>query len=237
MNITLQGSKVTEEQVAESVAKHIAALSTGRKELYVCDLHIGHPPDDRLMALTRIVEKTCPDKIVCHGDTFHKNEVDLPDIYKTKDWLTFKGLATIIPTYVIPGNHDFDLVAEQIFPAQLIQPYLDDYGYWHCHGHEYDPIQQLPRWWQKLWAKWFSKTPYQLLQPHDGNPLYLDACQLIHTRIMNERKFKGYIFGHTHLPGHMSFPDLNLDMWNGGDFVDSFSCIVRTDDKLELITL
>jgi UDP-2,3-diacylglucosamine pyrophosphatase LpxH len=206
-------------------------------ELYVSDLHCGHG-DNKLAPLADFAWQLRPNKIVVKGDCFHLNEVPLADIYKTQDWHTFKGMAATFPTEVIKGNHDWDLTPDDITPALLVPPYLDAWGYYHCHGHEYDPISCLPHWWHELWAKLIgAKTPYQLLQPHDGNPLYLDACQVIHTRIMNERKFKGYIFGHTHLPMHMNFPDLNLDMWNCGDWVDSHSCIVRRDNKLELVIL
>jgi UDP-2,3-diacylglucosamine pyrophosphatase LpxH len=208
------------------------------KELYVSDLHIGLPPDDRLIGLYPIIERVCPDKILCHGDTFHRNEVTLADIYRTKDWRTFKGLAAIIPTEVIKGNHDWDLTPEDISPAKLINPYVDAWGYYHSHWSEYDPICSLPHWWHELWARIVGKgTPYQLLQPKQGNKVYNDACALILASIENEHKYKGYIGGHTHKPLHEWLPDADLDIWNCGDWVDSKSCIVRTDDRLELVQL
>jgi UDP-2,3-diacylglucosamine pyrophosphatase LpxH len=54
---------------------------------------------------------------------------------------------------------------------------------------------------------------------------------------MQEHKYAGYIGGHTHKPGHLQFWDTPMDIWNAGDFVDSMTCIVRTDDKLDLTIL
>jgi hypothetical protein len=177
-----------------------------------------------------------PDKVTVLGDCFHKNEVELADIYRTNDWKVFKGIAATFPTEVIAGNHDVDLNPDDVTPALLVPPYLDAWGYYRSHWSEFDPIQRLPHWWQRWWAQRFAKTPYQLLQPDAGNPLYNLACQYIHTQMMNEHRYKGYLGGHTHMPMHLWLPDTKLDLWNCGDWVGSSSVVVRCDDSMKLIT-
>jgi UDP-2,3-diacylglucosamine pyrophosphatase LpxH len=178
------------------------------------------------------------DRIVIHGDALHLNKDPLPAVLDTNDWRLLDSVAGSIPVEIIPGNHDFGLeklVGQALGNCRVISPYLDAWGSWHSHWHEYDPIFGLSRWWYQHLAHFFKKTPYQLLQPKAGNPIYLSACQVIHTNIINRRRHKSYIGGHTHLPMRMDMPDLGLELWNCGDLVDSNSGIVRKGVQLEQI--
>jgi len=210
-------------------------------ELYLSDLHIGLEPDGRLDVLPGWLAAHPPGKIIVHGDTLHLAESTLAQVMDTRDWRTLESLARQIPTEIIPGNHDYQLekkTGEALGGCRIIAPYVDKWDCWHSHWHEFDPITNISQWWYRAFAHYFIKTPYQLLQPKTGNPVYLSACQVIHTNILNRRRHKIYIGGHTHLPLDMIIPDLGIELWNCGDLVDSFSAITREDDnQLRLIFL
>lgn len=219
--------------------------------LYLSDLHIGFTNYPRLLELENFVVRNKIQVTVLHGDTFHLNEIPWEEIVRTADCRIIKAISCVAPTELILGNHDFDYpkYASDLPNIKIIEPYEDEYGRWHSHWCEFDPVFQLsPKWFLRFWANMFRghKTP-GILKQGLNNRAWIASCQVIHTNILLDRirneegedigpRYKEYIGGHTHFYMDWDVREAGIQLWNCGNFCQKpYTGILETDGKLEII--
>ena len=209
------------------------------------DLHIGyeHANHDKILSFFDIVEEQA-DKLILCGDIFDLwrypydkilNTVK-PDFLKVMSHL--KQTAAKVPTIIIPGNHDYNLMAlwedYRDYNVSLADSIEKD-GIYYIHGWKFDVIQRflsfLYRWlvfkFPYIYQRFFKK-PSQILSPNDvQSPLTItihneaDQYAVIHN-------LNYVVMGHTHKP---IIRDHVIDC---GDFIGSTSYVILTDGMPEL---
>ena len=146
---------------------------------------------------------------------------------------------------VIPGNHDWniELFSSYLQPIQIIAPFSED-GIYYCHGHQWDWVSLImgtpvdPVYWSVafpfvfppalgIWiiSQWFAEEKDR----------YFWGIAIIHERAAEFARRNGYhsvVFGHTHYPSVELRGGINL--YNCGDFVDSYSYLVEENGIIEL---
>lgn len=156
-----------------------------------------------------------------------------------------RAIAQKKPVLIMPGNHDWNLAVHQslLEPARLIKPFAED-GIYYCHGDKFDWVSFImgtpvdPVYWSVafpfvfppgigIWIinKWFGKK----------EDTYFWGIAWIHERIAAFARKNGYhtaVFGHTHYPAIEIRGGINL--YNSGDFVDSYSYLVQKNGNIEL---
>ena len=222
------------------------------KKFILSDLHIGHK-DAQYNAMDEVIayirkEARPGDEIWGLGDWFHMYENGFEHCLIHPMTLKFRDLATMVPTALLPGNHDHILekyrdnpaLANPISPIKLIKPFMED-NIWYCHGHEYDPsVQYIPH--QLMWL--WNHLPQKKITP--GNlkigfmtERYMMLVYLVQSRALinlqqkvkkEHQECKGIVFGHTHLPLHQRSPEL-LFLLNDGDMRHSSTFTI--EDAME----
>jgi UDP-2,3-diacylglucosamine pyrophosphatase LpxH len=221
------------------------------KKFILSDLHIGHKNAqydvmDQAISYIRQNAKT-GDEIWGLGDWFHMYENGFDYCLRHPMTQKFCSLAGLIPTKLLPGNHDHALekfrdnpsLGNPISPIKLIKPFMHN-EIWYCHGHEYDPsVQYLPRpiWW--LWNHLPQKKTPGNFRPDFINERFIMLVYLVHSRALlnlqkkvkqEHQECKGIILGHTHLPLLQVSPEL-LFLLNDGDMRHSSTFTI--EDELE----
>jgi UDP-2,3-diacylglucosamine pyrophosphatase LpxH len=221
------------------------------KRFLLSDLHIGHEGAQyKVMeqAITYIRQNAqVGDEIWGLGDWWHMYENGFRYCLHHPMTQQFLNMARIIPTKLVPGNHDHELekyrdnpaLGNPISPIDIVKPFMDK-GIWYCHGHEYDPsVQYIPKWLIWLWNQVTHKITPGNLKRSDITQRYIMLVHLVHSRALinlNERaqkegvKYKGIVMGHTHLPLHQESPDL-LFLLNDGDMRHSSTFTMEDDNE------
>ena len=227
------------------------------KKFILSDLHIGHK-DAQYNAMDEMIgyirkEARPGDEIWGLDDWFHMYENGFEHCLIHPMTLKFRDLATMVPTALLPGNHDHILekyrdnpaLANPISPIKLIKPFMED-NIWYCHGHEYDPsVQYIPH--QLMWL--WNHLPQKKVTP--GNlkmgfmtERYMMLVYLVQSRALinlqqkvkkEHQECKGIVFGHTHLPLHQRSPEL-LFLLNDGDMRHSSTFTIEDDMEFHQMT-
>ena len=209
------------------------------------DLHIGyeHSKHDKILSFFDIVEQHADELILC-GDIFdlwrypyHKmlNTVK-PQFKEVMSHL--KQTAAEVPTTIIPGNHDYNLMKlwknHGEYNVIIADPFTKENIYF-CHCWNFDIIQRFGsfsyRWlvfkFPSIYQRFFKK-PSQLLSPKDEiNPLIIAINKEANQYALNHN-LNYVVMGHTHIP---VIQDHLIDC---GDFVDSASYVILNDGVPEL---
>ncbi len=227
------------------------------KKFILSDWHIGHK-DAQYDVMDHVItyirqEAQAGDEIWGLGDWFHMYEngfehcLDHPMTQKVLD------LAGLIPTKLVPGNHDHVLekyrdnveLGNPISPIKLVKPFMEA-GIWYCHGHEYDPsVQYIPA--QLMWL--WNHLPQRKITPGNlrGNFIterYIMLVYLVHSKALlnlqekvkkEHQECKGIVLGHTHLPLYQRSPEL-LFLLNDGDMRQSATFTVEDDMEFSHLT-
>jgi len=209
------------------------------------DMHIGYEYSNHLKIkeFFNTVKENADGLILC-GDTFdlwrypyHKilNTVK-PDFVDVMSHL--KQTAAEVPTTIIPGNHDYNLMKLWKNYGEYNVSITDSFkkkGIYFCHGWKFDIMQRFLsfayRWlvykFPSIYQRFFKK-PSQLLSLHDEpNPL----CIAIHNEAEQyalNHNLNHVVMGHTHNP---VIQDHIIDC---GDFVHNTSYVILDNGVPEL---
>ena len=209
------------------------------------DMHIGYEYSNHLKIkeFFNIAKENADGLILC-GDTFdlwrypyHKilNTIK-PDFEDVMSHL--KQTAAEVPTTIIPGNHDYNLMKlwkdYGEYNVSIVDPFEKE-GIYFCHGWKFDMMQRLGsiayRWlvyrFPSIYQRFFKK-PSQVLSPND-EPYSLSIE--IHTeaeKYAQKHNLIHVVMGHTHIP---IIKDPIIDC---GDFVDSASYVILDNGVPEL---
>jgi UDP-2,3-diacylglucosamine pyrophosphatase LpxH len=221
------------------------------KRFLLSDLHIGHESAqyDVMDQTINYIRQNArdEDEIWGLGDWFHMYESGFEYCLRHPMTQKFRDLAGLIPTKLVPGNHDHELekyreepaLGNPISPISIVKPFKDN-GIWYCHGHEYDPsVQYIPQWFMWFWNHIPHKITPGSLKSSFITERYIMLVHLVHSRALisinekNEKegqKYKGVVLGHTHLPMHQESPDL-IFLLNDGDMRHSSTFTVQDDSE------
>jgi UDP-2,3-diacylglucosamine pyrophosphatase LpxH len=149
-----------------------------------------------------------------------------------------KQTAAKVPTIIIPGNHDYNLMTlwsdHKDYNVSLADS-IEKEGIYYTHGWKFDVIQRfvsfLYRWlvfkFPSIYQRFFKKPSQILPQNGEQSPLTIaihneaDQYAVIHN-------LNYVVMGHTHEP---VIRDHVIDC---GDFIDSASYVILTDGVPEL---
>ena len=209
------------------------------------DMHIGYEYSNHLKIkeFFNIVKENADGLILC-GDTFdlwrypyHKilNTIK-PDFEDVMSHL--KQTAAEVPTTIIPGNHDYNLMKlwkdYGEYNVSIVDPFEKE-GIYFCHGWKFDMMQRLGsiayRWlvyrFPSIYQRFFKK-PSQMLSPNDEPyPLSIKIHNEAEQYALNHN-LNHVVMGHTHIP---VIQDHIIDC---GDFVDSASYVILDNGVPEL---
>ena len=211
------------------------------KTLFFSDAHIPYT-DERFL---KFIEMACidpdVDAVYGLGDTFDLLRRDFAEIIAcepgAKCISVLRGLASIKPVWLLPGNHDVDLIkwAAGLNPIEVMGRHVFCDGYLLTHGYEYDLLCRSLPW--RLLAKvlpWWFKSPSQLKAAGQSHK-YNKQVGLIHGMAIADVEatdsFDGIIMGHTHQLLIIS-TESNKTVADCGDFLDSASYLCLQNGQI-----
>jgi len=213
------------------------------------DMHIGYENSNylKIKEFFDIVNENADGLILC-GDIFdlwrypyHKilNTVK-PDFKNVMSHL--KQTAAEVPTTIIPGNHDYNLMKlwknYDEYNVSIADPFEKE-GIYFCHGWKFDIIQRFGSFayawlvykFPSIYQRFFKK-PSQILSQvislkDKPNPLSIAIHNEAEQYALNHN-LNHVVMGHTHIP---VIQDHVIDC---GDFVDSTSYVILDNGVPEL---
>lgn len=216
------------------------------ERVYVAsDFHIGSGQEDgeRIIQLLEEVGREAS-LFVGNGDIIDlwRNTVD--NIIGQPAHQALVETTRRVPTILIRGNHDWALprFAPRLgLEGARVVTHLARDSYFFAHGWTFAPIQRLLKPIFPLIRRWYPHI-YQNLSPHpqelkrEGKEdQYVANVALIHYQAITwaqREKYRAIFLGHTHCPANIKIR--NMELWDSGDFVDSFSYIILEDGKPKL---
>lgn len=209
------------------------------KRLNVSDIHIGLEPDGRMHRVLDFCAKEGPDEVVFHGDTFHLNELGEDACYTLDNKLLYELFITY-HIKIIPGNHDWNL--REFTPSlPIVEPFIDEVGYYHSHWNEFDSLMQWPHWWHLIIGRIFGRKKTPLILKEQDSEAFAIYCGAIEANALqwayHNIESKTLIGGHSHRPMEAHYHDSGVNLWNTGDLVDSFSGILQEGKELRVVRL
>jgi len=209
------------------------------------DLHIGYERTnyEKILSFFDIVEDQADELILC-GDIFDLWRYPYPKILNTvkPDFNNvmshLKQTAAKVPTTIIPGNHDYNLLTlwenYNEYNVSITDPFEKE-GIYFCHGWKFDIMQRFGsffyRWlvfkFPSIYQRFFKK-PSQVVSKYDKPDSGSIRTHNEANQYVLNNNLKYVVMGHTHIP---VIQDHIIDC---GDFVDSCSYIILTDGVPEL---
>ena len=209
------------------------------------DMHIGyeHTNYPKIEEFFNIVREDADELILC-GDTFdlwrypYKKMLNTVKPHFIDVMYNLKQTAAEVPTTIIPGNHDYNLMKlwknYREYNVSMAE-HIEKYGIYFCHGWNFDLLQRLGSF-LYIWLvikypyiyQRFFKTPSQLKSRDDEPDSLSIATHKQANKYAITNNFKYVVMGHTHIP---VIQDKIIDC---GDFVDSVSYVILDNGVPEL---
>ena len=209
------------------------------------DLHIGSGQEDgeRIIQLLEEVEREAS-LFIGNGDVIDLWRNTTENILSQPAHHALVETANRVPTVLIRGNHDWALPR---FATRLglkgarVVTHLAGDGYYFAHGWRFAPTQRLLKPIFPLIRRWYPYI-YQRFAPHprelkgEGKEdQYVATVAFIHFRAIawaQRKRYRAIFLGHTHCPTSLRIR--NQELWDSGDFVDSFSYIILENGRTQL---
>jgi UDP-2,3-diacylglucosamine pyrophosphatase LpxH len=221
-------------------------MAGGFMKLYCAsDLHIGYENSNhqKIKQFFNIVRENADELILC-GDVFDlwrypydkmigKQKSDFEDIMSD-----LKKTAAKVPTTIIPGNHDYDLLKlwknYHEYHVSIADPFEKEKIYF-CHGWNFDVMQRFGSFaygwlvlaFPSIYQRFFKKPSEMLLRNDVESPETI-ATHNEANQYALKNQLKYVVMGHTHIP---VIQDRIIDC---GDFVDSTSYVILDSGVPEL---
>jgi len=209
------------------------------KRLNISDAHAGLEPDGRMQRILEFCVKENPDEVAFHGDTFHLNELGKA-VFDTSDYKILLTIKIFYPIKIILGNHDWQL--RELAPElPIVEPFIDEVGYYHSHWNEFDLVNCMPHCWHMIMARLFGRKKTPMILKEQDSWAFLTYCQAIHTNAIewayDHVESKTLIGGHTHAPLDCHFYDSGVRLLNCGDQIDSHTAVWQDGKDLRVVRL
>ncbi len=221
-------------------------MDGGLMNVYMAsDLHIGYEDSnyEKIKQFFNIVRGNANELYLC-GDVFDlwrypydkmigEQKSDFEDIMSD-----LKRTAAKVPTTIIPGNHDYNLLNlwknYQEYHVSIADSFEKEKIYF-CHGWNFDIMQRSA----SFAYQWivlafpgiyqaFFKKPSQILLRNDVESPEIAAIHKEAEQYALKNKLKYVVMGHTH------FPIIRDHIIDCGDFVDSASYVILNKGEPEL---